>query len=654
MNQSEAKKRIEELKHQINKFDHYYYDKSLPLITDYEYDTLYNELNSIEKEFPCLLTKDSPTQRVLENAITGFNKIKHNPKMYSLENTYSDNELREFLNRIEKETNGTNEFIIEPKIDGVAVSIIYENGVLKKAISRGNGITGDDITNNIKTIKEIPLVLNGELAGELIVRGEVFFTKETFVKLAEEYGFSNARNAASGTLKLLNSHEAAKRHLSIRIHTVITGLAETDNEILSKLKGMKLPVIEMTKIVESAESVIETKNLWKEKRFKLPYETDGIVIKINKLSMRKKIGYTNKSPKWAFAFKYKPENAITRINSVDFQIGRTGVITPVANLEQVHLSGTIVKRATIHNFDEILRLDVQINDFVEVEKSGEIIPKIIKVIKEKRKGNNTIKIEKPKNCPSCKSELIHYNNEVALRCINVNCPARIEGNISHFVSKAGMNIENVGPALIKQLLNENIISSMSDLYKLDIETILPIERMAEKSAENVIQSIKNSQDVPLHRFIYALGIRNVGEYLANILADTYKSIDNLMNARYDKMIKINGIGDEVAQSVIIFFENERNRDEIGNLLKNGVNPKLQIKRNILKEQKFVITGRLEQFTRDSIKRSIIENGGIVLNAISMETDFLIAGENSGSKIKKAEKLDVKIIDEKKYLQMLEK
>ncbi len=654
MNQSEAKKRIEELKHQLNKFDHYYYDKALPLITDYEYDELYNELKSIENTFPLLITEDSPTQRVLENTITGFNKIKHNPKMYSLENTYSDNELSNFLKRIKKDTNKINEFIIEPKIDGVAVSIIYENGVFKKAISRGNGITGDDITNNIKTIEELPLVLEGELTGELIVRGEVFFTKETFKELAETYGFSNARNAASGTLKLLNSREAAKRHLSIRIHTVITGLADTDNEILNKLKQMKLPVIEMTKIVNSAENVIKTKDIWKEKRFELPYETDGIVIKLNKLSMRKKIGYTNKSPKWAFAFKYKPENAITKISSVDFQIGRTGVITPVANLEPVQLSGTIVKRATIHNFDEIKRLDIQINDFVEVEKSGEIIPKIIKVIKEKRNGDNTFKIKKPKICPSCRSELIHYNDEVALRCINVNCPARIEGNISHFVSKTGMNIENVGPALIKQLLNENIISSMSDLYKLEIETILPVERMAEKSAENVINSINASKDVPLHRFIYALGIRNVGEYLANILADTYKSIDKLMDAKYDEMMKINGIGDEVAQSVIMFFKNEKNREEIENLLKNGVNPILQIKRNILEEKKFVITGHLDEFTRDSVKRSIIENGGIVLNTISKETDFLIAGENSGSKIKKAEKMNVKIISEKEYLQMLEK
>ncbi len=654
MNQSEAKKKVEELKHQLNKFDHYYYDKSLPLITDYEYDNLYNELKSIENAFPDLITDDSPTQRVLENTIKGFKKVKHDPKMYSLENTYSDNELGEFLKRIEKETNEISEFIIEPKIDGVAVSIIYENGILKKAISRGNGITGDDITNNIKTIAELPLILEGENEGELIVRGEVFFTKETFKDLAEVYGFSNARNAASGTLKLLNSRETAKRHLSIRIHTVITTLADTDNEILNKLKQMKLPVIEMTKIVNSAESVIKTKDIWKEKRFELPYETDGIVIKLNKLSMRKKIGYTNKSPKWAFAFKYKPENAITKISSVDFQIGRTGVITPVANLEPVQLSGTIVKRATIHNFDEIKRLDIQINDFVEVEKSGEIIPKIIKVIKEKRNGDNTFEIEKPKICPSCRSELIHYNDEVALRCINVNCPARIEGSISHFVSKTGMNIENVGPALIKQLLNENIISSMSDLYKLKIETILPVERMAEKSAENVINSINASRDVPLHRFIYALGIRNVGEYLANILADTYKNIDKLMDAKYDEMIKINGIGGEVAQSVIMFFENDKNREEIRNLLKNGVAPKLQKKRNVLEEKKFVITGRLDKFTRDSIKRSIIENGGIVLNAISKETDFLIAGENSGSKIKKAEKLNVKIINEKEYLQMLEK
>ncbi len=652
MNIDEAKKRIEYLKKLIKKYDYEYYVLSSPTISDYVYDNLYSELKSIEAKFPELITPDSPTQRVSEKPLKGFEKIEHKPKMYSLDNTYSDSELINFDNRIKNIINTDYEYTIEPKIDGVAVSIIYTNGFFTTAISRGNGNIGDNITNNIKTINELPLKLYKKYPGEMIIRGEVFFTKKRFAEIKDEYSFINARNAASGTLKLLDSNEVKNRQLSIRIHSVITKLKNTHYETLLELKKLGIPVIERIEIAKNIEEVIKIKNQWEQTRHNLPYETDGIVIKINDLNLREQIGFTNKSPRWAFAFKYKPETAITKVVSVDFQVGRTGIITPVANLEAVFISGTTVKRATLHNFDEIKRLDLYINDYVEIEKSGEIIPKIIKVIKNKRNKDQIIKIDTPDKCPSCNSPLIQLEDEVAIRCINVNCPAQIEQKLIYFASKQCMDIEYMGPALIKQLLENNLISHLSDIYKLTKNDLMNLERMGEKSSENIINAIEKSKNVPLGRFINALGIRNVGEYTSQLLAERFENLDKLKSATKDELIAIDGIGDEVADSIIKFFENKENINEIDLLFQLGIKPYINRKEKKLNNLKFVITGTLKNYSRDEIKDIIILNGGKVSNTVSKNTNYLILGENPGSKFDKAKKLNVKIINEEEFKKLL--
>ena len=653
MNREDAKKRIDELKSEIEKFNKAYYSESSPLIPDYQYDLLYRQLKGLETEYPEFITEDSPTQRVNEDVIKGFEKTEHNPKMYSLDNTYSDTEMISFIERIEKQTDSQCSFVVQPKIDGVAVSVIYRNGKLYKGISRGNGLIGDDITENIKTVNCLPHLLKRDMGiDELTVRGEVFFTKERFEELSSIFDFANARNAASGTLKLLDSMKVMERGLSMRIHTVITPLSPTDEETTAMLMSAGLPIVEKTELVKSAELILEVKNIWEKQRHELPYETDGIVIKVNELALRKKIGYTNKSPKWAFAFKYKPENAVTKLISIDMQVGRTGIITPVANLTPVHLSGTTVKRATLHNFDEIERLGICINDEVEIEKSGEIIPKIIRVAKQADTDIRK-KIEKPLNCPSCGERTVSFEDEVALRCINVNCPAQIERSLIHFVSKAGMDIGSMGPALIHQLIEKGKISSISDIYQLKTNDIMMLERMGEKSADNIINAIEQSKKTELASLINALGIRNVGEYLSKILAERYRSIDLLMNASREDLLAINGIGDEVAQSLEMFFGSQRNKREIEKLLDRGLIAEVSEKTRLLDSKRFVVTGKLNHFTRDSIKRSITDNGGIVHSSITRNTDYLIVGENPGSKLNKAKEKGVEVISENEFINMLE-
>lgn len=648
MKKSEAQKRIRELCKIIRKYDNAYYVLSAPLISDAEYDSIYSELKEIEALFPELVTEDSPTQNVSEKPVSGFAKIRHEPRMYSLDNTYSDSDLADFTSRLDSIMNEEFNYIVEPKIDGVAVSLIYENGILQKAVSRGDGETGDDITDNVRTIRDLPQKINHK--DRLIVRGEVFFTKKRFAQIAEEHGFANARNAASGTLKLLNSIQVKERGLSLRIHTVVTDIRDTDTGTLAVLEKLGLPVVEWHENAASIEDIIRIKNDWNERKAELPYETDGIVIKIDSLKLRTKAGFTSKSPRWAFAFKYKPDTAVTKLNSVSFQVGRTGIITPVANLEPVLLAGTTVKRSTLHNFDEIRRLGVMINDDVEIEKSGEIIPKVIRVLTEHRDGTQT-DIEIPGHCPSCSSPLVRIEDEVALRCVNVSCPAQIEGKLIHFASKNAMNIENMGPALIKQLIEEKYIHSFSDIYGIRVEALSSLSRMGEKSAENVMKAIEASKDIPLNRFIFALGINNVGEYTASLLASEFLNIDALYDADNEQLTRIQGIGEEVADSIVKFFKNMQNRKEISALLKAGVKPFARTGSQILKGLTFVITGSLKAYSRDSAKDLIIRNGGKVSGSVSSKTDYLIAGEEPGSKLNKAKKLNIKIIDEDEFLKM---
>uniref|UniRef100_A0A7C3J605 DNA ligase n=1 Tax=candidate division WOR-3 bacterium TaxID=2052148 RepID=A0A7C3J605_UNCW3 len=653
MKENQIKETIESLRKEIEKYDYHYYVLNQPLIDDYEYDKLYHKLLELEKKYPQFYSPSSPTQRVSERNIENFEKFEHKPKMFSLDNTYSDGEVLDFDRRIKTIIGDDFSYVVEPKIDGVAVSIIYKDGIFFKGLTRGDGNIGDDVSENIKTIRELPLTLEKKFDGELIIRGEVFFTKDRFSKIQDIYSFSNARNAAAGTLKLLSPKEVSKRGLSVRIHTVVTEIEKTHTDSLKYLKALKIPVVEKFYLAENIKEVLDIKERFKNERYSLPYETDGIVIKVNQLELREKIGYTSKSPRWAFAFKYEPERAVTKLLSVSFQVGRTGVVTPVANLEPVFISGSTVKRSTLHNFDEIERLDLMVNDYVLIEKSGEIIPKVIKVIKEKR-SQDCQKIEKPKDCPSCGQKLVQYEGEVALRCINKNCPAQIELSLLHFCSKSGMNIENLGEMMVKKLLEYNLVKTIPDIYRLNYEKLFKIPRIKEKSAKNILDSIEKSKRTTLKRFIYSLGIKNVGEFLSEKLSENFGNIDDLINADFESIRKIEGVGDETAKNIILFFKNEENLHLIKELKELGISFEKRSKKDILEGKSFVVTGSLKNFTRDEIKETILENGGTFSENISKKTDYLIVGLEPGSKFEKAKKLGVKIIDEDEFLKMLRK
>jgi len=640
---SDIKRRINELRKLISKYDSHYYVLNKPLIDDYEYDLLYKELVLLEKQNPEFDSSLSPTKRVSEKNITGFKKFKHIPKMYSLENTYSDDELSAFHKRIKDVLKNNFSYSVEPKIDGAALSVIYRDSVFYKALTRGDGESGDDVTDNIKTIRELPLSLNKIIKGELIIRGEVFFTKKRFEKLSETYSFSNPRNSAAGTLKLLSPKEVSKRMLSILFHTVVTPIATTHIETLLELKTLGLPVVNQIAAAKTLEELIEIKNMFEIKRFSLPYETDGIVVKVNQLPLREKVGFTSKSPRWAFAYKYAPKKAITRLQSISFQVGRTGVITPVANLTPVELSGTVVKRATLHNFEEIDRLEIKKLDFVEIEKSGEIIPKVVRVIKEKRSGKE-ISIERPFLCPSCKEKLVKYDDEVAIRCINKNCPEQIELSLIHFASKKAMNINNMGPSIISKFIEKKLVKSISDIYSLTKENLLSIDRIKEKSATNLLMAIERSKKNTLSKFIYGLGIRNIGEYASSILADKFRTLDLFILAGYDELIKVPSIGDESAKAILLFFSNEGNIREIRKLMNMGLVLEISENRDVLNGLSFVITGTLKNMSREEAKKFIIENGGTVQSDVSNNTNYLVVGENPGSKIIRANELSVKMIN----------
>lgn len=651
MDRNEAKKRIEKLRRQIEGYDFEYYERNAPLIPDFEYDRLYSELKNLEKQFPEFSDPDSPTQRVSEAPSDVFEKVRHEPRMYSLDNAYSDEELVDFDRKLRERISKPFTYAVEPKIDGIAVSIIYRNGRLFKGITRGDGIIGDDVTDNVRTISSLPERLNEPFSGDLTVRGEAFFLKSRFREIADEYGFANARNAAAGTMKLLEPSEAAKRGLSIAIHTVTNDIKPTHSGMLDELKRLGIPVVSHRNTAVSIDEVLELKEKYDKDRENFEYETDGLVVKLNELALRDEAGYTNKSPRWAFAFKFKPERAVTRIESVSFQVGRTGIVTPVANLSPVKLSGTVVRRATLHNFDEIARLGVHEEDYAEVEKSGEIIPKILRVFPEKRE-KKSIPVLPPENCPSCGSHLVKYENEVALRCINVNCPAQILGSIVHFASKQAMNIDGMGPSLTERLLEAGLVKSISDIYRLKKDELLSLERFKEKSAENLLRSVEASKSSGLSKLIFALGIRNIGEVAARALAAKFQSLDSLSRAGTDELTSVEGIGEESAEALRLFFENPSNISEMKVLSEYGVATVEKKKSDTLSGKTFVVTGTLKRFKRDEIKEAIASNGGFVSESVSEKTDFLIAGDSAGSKLSKAQALSVKIISEDDFLKMI--
>ena len=675
MDRETARKKITNLREEIEYHNKLYYDDNENIISDYDYDLKMNELISLEKEFPEFLISTSPSLKVGGKITKDFKTFKHNTPMLSLSNTYSNSDLDDFDKRIKKLLKTDDiEYVCELKYDGVALSILYEKNKLKRATTRGDGKYGDDISNNALTIKTLPIKLNSEKTLDIEVRGEAFISKSNFKFLNKEKEknneqlFSNPRNTASGSLKLQDSSEVAKRKINCFIYSLnseIDGI-NTQEDGLNYLKkiGFNVP-----KTYEKCRNIDEVKSYikkWEEKRNLLDVETDGIVIKINNLEYQEILGNTSKSPRWAIAYKYKAESKITRVKEILFQVGRTGAVTPVAILEPVQIGGSIVKRASLHNHNEIKRLDVRINDYVNIEKGGEIIPKIISVLKDKR-GIDSKKFLFTKNCPSCGSELIIENNQAVSYCKNdVLCKPQIYGRIEHFISKNAMDIEHIGPETIKGLVDKEIIKNVSDLYKIKFEDIINLEfklneegkvrSLKEKSCNNIIDSIEISKNKPFSNLLFALGIRYVGKTTAEKLTNHFKNIDNLINANFDEIISVEEVGDKIAESIIKFFSNNENIELINNLKRSGLifSEKTQEMDSYkLEKFSFVISGKFINFSRNEIQEKIKLNGGKLVKSLSSKTDFLIAGENMGPKKKLiAEKLNIKVISEDDFISML--
>lgn len=675
MDRETARKKITNLREEIEYHNKLYYDDNENIISDYDYDLKMNELISLEKEFPEFLISTSPSLKVGGKITKDFKTFKHNTPMLSLSNTYSNSDLDDFDKRIKKLLKTDDiEYVCELKYDGVALSILYEKNKLKRAITRGDGKYGDDISNNALTIKTLPIKLNSEKTLDIEVRGEAFISKSNFKFLNKEKEknneqlFSNPRNTASGSLKLQDSSEVAKRKINCFIYSLnseIDGI-NTQEDGLNYLKkiGFNVP-----KTYEKCRNIDEVKlyiKKWEEKRNLLDVETDGIVIKINNLEYQEILGNTSKSPRWAIAYKYKAESKITRVKEILFQVGRTGAVTPVAILEPVQIGGSIVKRASLHNHNEIKRLDVRINDYVNIEKGGEIIPKITSVLKDKR-GIDSKKFLFTKNCPSCGSELIIENNQAVSYCKNdVLCKPQIYGRIEHFISKNAMDIEHIGPETIKGLVDKEIIKNVSDLYKIKFEDIINLEfklneegkvrSLKEKSCNNIIESIEISKNKPFSNLLFALGIRYVGKTTAEKLTNHFNNIDNLINANFDEIISVEEVGDKIAESILKFFSNNENIELVNNLKRSGLifSEKTQEMDSYkLEKFSFVISGKFINFSRNEIQEKIKLNGGKLVKSLSSKTDFLIAGENMGPKKKLiAEKLNIKVISEDDFISML--
>ncbi|MCM8771516.1 MAG: NAD-dependent DNA ligase LigA [Candidatus Omnitrophica bacterium] len=659
MNKS-PKERIEELVKLLNYYNYMYYVENNPVISDYEYDQLYKELVELEEKYPEYRLPDSPTQKVGGAVLEGFRTVEHKIPMLSMDNTYSREELIEFDQRIKRMADVKEvEYVVELKYDGVAVSLHYENGNFILGVTRGDGIKGDDITENLKTIKTLPLKI--DYKETLEVRGEVYMRKDDFEKLNKEREkrgevlFANPRNATAGSLKLLDPKIVAQRNLQIFIYQgFLKDGPETHWEVLEFLKKIGFPVSPYKKLCKNIEEVIEYCDEWQEKRFSLPYNIDGMVVKVNNLNLQKTLGTTTKSPRWAVAYKFPAEQVTTIVKDVIVQVGRTGTLTPVAILEPVFVSGTTVSRATLHNFDEIQRLGLKIGDRVFVEKSGEIIPKVVKVIPEVRTGNEK-DVPIPEVCPVCGSKVVKDKEEVAIRCPNIRCPAQVKERIIHFASRDAMNIEGLGEKWVNILVDKGFLTDYGDIYYLKYEDLIRLERMGSKSARNLLDSIEKSKTRPFENLIYALGIRHIGIHASEILAEEFNSIDELKNATFERLSSIHEIGPIMAESIIEFFSNEENLKVIEKLKKAGVKMEKEIKeekKDILSGLTFVITGTLKNYTRNEIQDYIKKLGGKVTDSVSKKTDYLICGDQPGSKLQKAKSLGIKIITEEEFEELV--
>src|SRR5450759_2388505 len=666
MKQSETKARIEKLSSEIEEHNHRYYVLNRPLISDFEYDILLNELDTLEKNFPEFIIEGSPTRRVGSDITREFVQYEHRYPMLSLGNTYSEEELREFDNRIRKTISGSIEYVCELKFDGASISITYKNGTLYRAITRGDGTKGDDVTLNVKTIRSIPLKISRDkIPAEFVIRGEIIMPRAVFNKLNDERikaeipPFANPRNAAAGTLKLLDPKIVASRSLECMIYFL---LAEElpfenhyDNLIAASEWGFSVP--DSIRLCANIEEVVKFISYWEPERKNLPYDIDGVVIKVNSLSQQEELGVTAKSPRWAMAYKYKAEVASTRLLSVIFQIGRTGNVTPVANLEPVLLSGSTVKRATLHNADQIALLDLHLNDMVFVEKGGEIIPKILGVDYSFR--NETSKrVEFITNCPECGTALIKNEGEANHFCPNyLHCPPQIKGRIEHFISRKAMDIDGLGEETIDLLFNNNLIRNISDLYDLQSEQLIPLERLGEKSASNILKSIKQSVETPYPRVLFALGIRHVGETVAKTISNRFTTIDDLINADPEQLKDVNEIGPKIAASIIAYFSDKENIEIIRRLKLAGIkfyNDAHEIPSgNSLNNKTIVISGVFFKHSRDEYKDLIEKHGGKNSTSVSGSTSFILAGDNMGqSKKEKAESFGIPLMSETEFLKII--
>ena len=665
----EDKNRIEALRKKIDDHNYHYYVLNNPIISDQEYDSLLRNLQTLENKYPEQITPDSPTQRVGAAPLDAFNSINHSVPMLSLENAMDSEELIGYYERTKRglKTESNIDFIAEPKLDGIGVELIYENGLFKFGLTRGDGIKGEDITQNLKTINAIPLSLRTDKLPypELLeVRGEVFMEKKKF-KIFNDYRsrnelsiFANPRNAAAGSLRQLDSRVTAERPLSIYCYEPgkINGKNfENHSDFLSALSDWGFPVNREIKLVKNIEDIISYHTKLEEKRHSLPYEIDGTVFKVNSINKRETLGLRSRSPRWAIAGKFKAEQVTSVILDINASIGRTGAVTPVAKLNPVNVGGVVVTNATLHNQDEIDRKDVRIGDTVLVQRAGDVIPEVVKVINSKR-PRNTLKYTLPNSCPVCRKEVLRPKGESVTRCNNLSCPAQIKGRIKHFISKGGLDVEGFGDKLVDQLVDKGLIQNFDGIFRLSFADLESLDRMAEKSSQNIINAINNSKKTTFSKFIYALGIRNVGAHLSKVLEEKFDSnIMKFQQASIEQLEQINEVGPIVAEAIIRFWSDKSNMDMINKCFDCGV----ELSQNTLQSQilanlSFVFTGTLKKMKRSEARSYVESNGGSISSSVSKNTSYLVAGESSGSKLKKATELDIKIIDELQFLKMIDK
>lgn len=668
MDKPAAERRIADLRAEIRRHDHLYYVLDRPEITDAEYDLLYRELVKLETAHPNLATPDSPTQRVGGAPLDRFEQVTHRIPMLSLENAFTDGDIAEFDDRVKRflglSASKEIAYVCEPKLDGLAVELVYENGTLTVGSTRGDGVVGENVTQNLKTVKNIPLRLEGDNPPELLeVRGEVFLPIAAFQRLnaqREEEGeppFANPRNAAAGSLRQLDSRITARRPLTMFCYAPgeLRGADfGSQGEFLSALRQLGLPVTSLTRQVTGVAGVLAYYREMTEQRDTLPFEIDGVVVKVDSFPLQRELGEKSRSPRWAVAVKFPPRQAVTVIEDIVPSVGRTGVITPTANLRPVEVSGVTVSRATLHNWEEMERKDIRIGDTVIIERAGDVIPAVVKVLAEKRTGSERF-LPIPAACPECGSEVVKIPDEVAVRCMGLSCPAQIRESIIHFASRNAMDMEGLGEKYIEQLLRLGLAGNVADLYALTRDDFMKFDRMGEKLAENLLNAIEASKKRELSRFIFALGIRHVGEHTAKLLATAFGSIDNLTRATEEELLSIREIGPQVARSITTFFHNEGNREAIRRMVEAGVEPTVEEKKvgGKFTGKTFVFTGSLTRFSRSEAQKMVENEGGHAAGSVSKKTDYVVAGAEAGSKLDKARQLGVTVLTEDQFLEMME-